>query len=145
MEGIVIPSIKPYKSRYEYNQANRLEKNNINFQYEQIVIPWKHPISCGVCNNCNSEDVCKNRTYTPDFWFPKSKLFVETKGRFTSTNRTDMSHITKQSEHEIRIVFMADNYCTKKKGMRYSRWCDLHGIKYAIGSIPLEWVEEDKC
>ena len=136
--------IRPYKSRYEFNQAVRLEKNGINFEYEPMQFNWVQPLINGVCTRCDSEDVVKLRKYTPDFWFPKSKIFVETKGKFTPENRTAMAEICKQSPHEIRMVFMTDNWLTKKHGMRYSRWCELNGIECAIGSIPLEWVENDK-
>lgn len=136
-------SIKPYKSRYEYLQATRLEKNNINFEYEPFAIKYREPVLNARCESCSEEDVTKQRSYTPDFWFPKSKILVETKGKFTSENRTRMMHVAQQSPHEIRMVFMRDNYLTKKHGMRYSRWCELQGIECAIGSIPLEWVEAD--
>lgn len=149
MEDNVIPRRrvtaipKPYKSRYEYNQAMRLEKNGINFEYEEHKIGWYQTVVGGHCPSCGESPVVKLRSYTPDFFFPNSEIFVETKGRFTSENRTFMEQIVKQADYEIRMVFMADNYCTKKKGMRYSRWCELKGIQYAIGSIPLEWVEAD--
>ena len=136
--------IRPYKSRFEYNQAVRLEKNGINFDYEPVQFDWVAPVVNGLCNACESTDIWKQRKYTPDFWFPKSKLFVETKGKFTPENRTAMSNICAQSPHEVRMVFMTDNWLTKKHGMRYSRWCELNGIECAIGSIPLEWVELDK-
>ena len=132
-----------YKSRYEYNQANRLTKNGVNFEYEKHKIIWEEAVQKGLCVECDSNRVVKLRSYTPDFYFPKSNIFVETKGRFTSQNRTFMSQIIEQSDTEMRMVFMADNYCTKKKGMKYSRWCELNSIEYAIGSIPLEWVEAD--
>jgi len=136
-------SIAPYKSRYEYNQAVRLEKNGVYFEYEKHKIIWEQAVQKGLCVECGHDKVIKLRSYTPDFWFPKSELFVETKGRFTSENRTFMNQIAQQSDKEIRMVFMADNYCTKKKGMKYSRWCELNDIEFAIGSIPLEWVEAD--
>jgi hypothetical protein len=55
-----------------------------------------------------------------------------------------MACIAEQSPEEVRMVFMTDNWLTKKHGMRYSRWCELNNITCAIGSIPLEWVEADR-
>ena len=134
----------PYKSKYEELQAARLEDNNINFEYEPIQLDWVEIVNHAYCGECYSEDVKKNRKYTPDFWFPKSKIFVETKGKFTPEARTKMYQICYQSEYEVRMVFMRDNYLTRKHGMKYSRWCEIHDIKYAIGDIPIEWVEDDK-
>lgn len=138
LDGVV------YRSGFEKRQAERLKKNNINFEYETIQFPWKEPINNAECDQCGNKDIKKDRLYTPDFWFPKSQIFVETKGRFTAQNRTFMSHIVKYAPYEVRMVFMNDNWLSKKKSMSYSRWCELNGINCAIGAIPLEWVENDR-
>ena len=128
---------------YEFKQAARLTDAGIYFEYEPISFKYKQPVNNAVCNNCGEGDVVKIRSYTPDFYFPKSHLYVETKGKFTPEARTAMTHIVKYSPYEVRMVFMTDNWLSKKHSMRYSRWCELHDIKCAIGNIPLEWVSED--
>ena len=145
MEETVITKridIKPYKSMYEYRQANRLEEHGVSFLYENEHLSFLSKVVNGECAACDSKIVGKRREYTPDFYFPKVDIFVETKGKFTSEARTKFLEIVEQTSWDLRIVFMTDNYLTKKHGMRYSRWCELNNIKYAIGDIPLSWVEE---
>ena len=46
---------------------------------------------------------------------------------------------------DIRMLFMRDQWCTKKKRKRYSDWCNDHGIKFAFGtSVPLNWIKGGK-
>jgi len=137
-------NIAPYRSKYEFDQAKRLIANKINFEYEHIQFSWIEDVINSVCGDCNSKNIKKSRKYTPDFFFPKSKLLIETKGKFTPENRKYMAQIIKQSPYPLRMVFMRDNWLTRKKSMSYSRWCDLNGIEWAIGNIPLEWVAKDK-
>lgn len=138
-----IINIKPYKSMYEFRQAGRLILNNINFLYENEHLSFLSKVINGECALCDSKVVGKRREYTPDFYFPKSDIFIETKGKFTSEARTKFLEIVEQTSWDLRIVFMTDNWLTKRHSMRYSRWCELNNITYAIGDIPLEWVSED--
>ena len=145
MEEVVITKrvdIKPYKSMYEFTQAGLLTLNGINFEYEPHTLRYFVPVTSGECLSCKTNEVIRWRNYTPDFWFPKSKIYVETKGKFTSDARTSMAFIVDQGNN-VRMVFMHDNWISKKHSMRYSRWCELNNIEYAIGNIPLEWVSED--
>lgn len=107
--------------------------------------------------------MAKTRTYTPDFIIRprvlvkgtsrRSKkstgisddevLIIETKGLFTAANRTTMKLVAEyHPDLDIRMVFMRDNKIHKKSDMRYSDWCKRHGIPYAIGDIPEEWLKE---
>ena len=145
MEGVVIARVDifPYKSMYEFRQANRLMDNDVDFHYENQHLSYMSKVINGECKDCGSKFVGKRRSYTPDFFFPETEIYVETKGKFTSEARTKFLEIHQQSGWDLRIVFMTDNWLTKKHSMRYSRWCELNDIKYAIGDIPLEWVSED--
>jgi hypothetical protein len=134
----------PYKSKYEYEQATRLEEHSINFEYEAHTIDYHDTVQNGTCMDCGSTRIGVGRRYTPDFWFPNSNLYVETKGKFDRDNRRKMIAICEECDVEIRMVFMRDNWLTRKHGMKYSTWCDRYGITYAIGDIPLEWVNDDK-
>ena len=133
-----------FRSKYEQNQAAILINEGINFEYETVSMFYTQVVNKGECKDCGGTRVVKVRSYTPDFWFPESKIFVETKGKFTPENRTKMKDITEQSEHDIRMVFMADNWLTRKHGMRYSRWCELNDIQFAVGNIPLSWLDKDR-
>ena len=128
-----------FRSEYERRQAKRLVASNIPFLYEDFTMEYEGVIKNGWCNSCNSHDVAQLRMYTPDFYLVDTQIFVETKGKFDAPNRTKMKAVCQQSESDIRMVFMRDNWLTKKKKMNYSRWCEINGIHFAIGDIPIEW------
>ena len=93
----------------------------------------------GECLRCGSTNIGKHRIYTPDFHLQSTDIFVETKGKFDAQTRTKMKEVCEQSDKDIRMVFMRNNWLTRKHKMTYGRWCDLHGIKWAVGDIPLSW------
>jgi len=130
-----------FRSNYERSQAAKLVHDGVAFHYEQTQLGYKASVHNGECAVCGSSDVFSSRTYTPDFYFPATSIFVETKGKFDAETRTKMKEIITQSDKDIRMCFMRDNYMTKKKKMKYSRWCELNDIKYAVGNIPEEWIK----
>ena len=129
-----------YRSEYERRQAIRLTEAGVNFEYETKQIQYTQSVYNAVCMDCGSSHCHSVRLYSPDFYFPQSGIFVETKGKFDAPSRTKMIDVCNQSEEDIRMVFMRDNWLTRKHGMKYSRWCELKGIEYAIGDIPLSWA-----
>lgn len=129
------------RSEYERRQANRLIANGVVFLYESIQMGYEGAVTNGFCADCNSPNVLTKRLYTPDFYFPDTEIFVETKGKFDAPNRTKMKQVCGQGSEDIRMVFMRDNWLTRKKKMSYSRWCTINDIQYAVGDIPLEWVK----
>lgn len=129
-----------FRSRYELAQAKRLEELNIPFDYECHIIEYLEDIGNGECLDCHSNNVAKGRVYTPDFYFPLTNIYVETKGKFDQEGRKKMKNVCTQTEEDVRMVFMRDNWLTRKHSMNYSRWCELNGIECAIGDIPLEWT-----
>lgn len=131
-----------FKSEYERRQAIRLIKNDVFFTYEEIEIKFLSEIRNAECLNCGGNTVGKHRVYTPDFFFPETKVFVETKGKFDATTRTKMREVCEQSDCDIRMVFMRDNWLTRKHKMTYGRWCDINNIKWAVNDIPLDWCRK---
>jgi len=128
-----------FRSEYERRQARRLLKNNISFLYEHQQLSFMADVRNARCRSCDSTDCVQLRSYTPDFYLTETGIFVETKGKFDAPNRTKMKQVCRQSDEDIRMVFMRDNWLTKKKKMNYSRWCEINDITCAIGDIPLEW------
>jgi len=128
-----------YRSQYEANQAKILIKEKINFEYETKILEFAEPLRGGTCLDCGGSSVAKSRIYTPDFYFPDTNIFVELKGKFDSATRSKMRWVTEQCEEDVRMVFMRDNYLSRKHKMTYSRWCEINGITFSIGNIPLEW------
>jgi len=117
-----------YRSGLEASIAKQIKSREGKAAYEVEKIRFVQP--------------AKNRTYTPDFKL-KNGLYVETKGRFTVSDR--MKHLyIKDSNPNIEIRFVFTNPQAKLyKGAKstYADWCDKYGFKYAKGEIPEEWFE----
>lgn len=72
-------------------------------------------------------------------------MYIETKGYFRPEDRKKLLSVVKNNPNiDLRILFQQDNYLTKAKTSRYSDWAEKKGFKWAVGSIPDEWLEEIK-
>lgn len=108
-----------YRSNFEFNFAKSLESNNIDYSYEEDKL--KYVRAC---------------TYTPDFKI--GNLYVETKGRFTTQDRSKMILVKQQNPGiQIIIVFMNPNI-TLRKGSKttYWQWADKNNFL---------WTTQDKA
>ena len=76
------------------------------------------------------------KVYIPDFIVYDrrgNKIYIEAKGRFTSSDRTKMLRVKEQNPTlDIRLVFMQDNYLTKKKIRRYTEWATDNGFPCSV-------------
>lgn len=119
-----------YRSGLEDDNAKRLKKLKVPFEYEKHKINWLDS---------------KTRKYTPDFLLPNG-ILIETKGRFVVADRRKHLEIKKQHPWlDIRFVFTNPNAkLSKVSNTTYAQWCNRHGFKYAKQEIPKEWIEERK-
>ena len=87
-----------------------------------------------------------NGSYTPDFVidFPSGhRMYIEAKGYLRGHDIVKLIAVkTCYPDMDLRIVFQKDNKMPRRKTMRYSDWAENLGIPYAIGEIPLEWLED---
>lgn len=114
-----------YKSKFERETAEFLRTKLIAFQYEPTRLTYM-----------------REHTYTPDFKL-QNGIFIETKGRFTSSDRTKMLAVKLNHPRlDIRMCFMRDNYLYKGSKTKYSDWCKMHDIKYCIKEIPKAWLKK---
>ena len=121
-----------YRSNFEVDFASDLIRRGVSFDYEPDTYSY----------------VPKTTTYTPDFYFPEHKFYVETKGFFAPEDRT--KHLTFRAQHpniDVRFVFAnCDNKLTKNAKMTYAQWCSRHGFLYSNKIIDETWLvkqEED--
>ena len=118
----------PYRSKFEVKVAADLGKRKIDFQYEKVSFDY----------------VPKIRNYTPDFYLPESKIYIETKGRLTTNDR--VKHLLIKDQYpdlDIRFVFVnADNKISRTSKTTYANWCDRHKFLWAESLVPMEWLNE---
>ena len=111
---------KKTRNPFELGLERQLKKAKVTYKYESERIPY-----------------VLARHYIPDFiiYTQTGKVYIEAKGYFRPEARAKMVAVKKLNPHlDIRIVF----YASKKKDIR---WAIRHGFRYAIGTIPGEWLE----
>ena len=116
-----------YKSKFESTIADQLLGEGMPFRYE--LYSYEYELV---------------KWYTPD-WFLANGMVIESKGKFTSADRT--KHLAIREAHpdlDIRFVFMRDNFLRKGSKTRYSDWCNKHDFLYAIGEVPRKWLKRKK-
>jgi Phage endonuclease I len=120
-----------YRSGLEEKIAQDLLDAGVSFEYESRVINYIKPE--------------KAARYTPDFNL-ENGIIVETKGRFLTPDRQKMLLVKHQHpDLDIRFVFSRSaTRIGKKSKTTYAMWCEKNGFKYADGSIPQAWLNEEK-
>lgn len=133
------------RSKFESRVAKLLTKEGVKFEYEPFQIEYHSKVRGGFCGDCESKGVLKSQWYTPDFWIPGHDAIIETKGRFTSKDRTKMIDLVEAwPNYKFYMWFMTDNKIHKKSKTRYSDWCEANGISYHIGEEVPEWLDKIK-
>lgn len=142
-----------FRSGFEADVAKELEALNIRYFYEDpnhCAFTYTKNVIKGRCQDCGSDEVFSNHTYTCDFCISVDGcpyMYIETKGRFTASDRAKMEQVLKANPYrDIRILFQYDGKATPKRS--YTEWCAWKGIKCAVIDrrnkryIPKEWLEE---
>lgn len=135
---------KDFRSNFEFNIARVLATKGIKFEYESKSYEYTKKVYRPVCLECGSKKVVSTHKYTPDFFLPNG-IVIETKGKVTPSVRTNLLEIHEAMQEQgvdWRLVFMRDNWLTKKRTKRLSEWAEDNGIKYFVGRIPDEWLKE---
>lgn len=117
------------RSGLEEKVTEQLVKAGVSYEYETVKIPYIVPAS--------------PHKYTPDFILHNG-VIVETKGRFLVDDRH--KHLLIQEQHpdlDIRFVFSsASTKIATGAKTTVVQWCQKYGFKYAIKTIPAEWLVE---
>jgi DNA-directed RNA polymerase subunit RPC12/RpoP len=130
-----------YRSGAERRFAEDLERRGIKFEYEKEKWPYLSRVRGGLCSDCGSKFVYKNRYYVPDFYIVDLDFYVEIKGRLTSKDRTKYKDVVlHNNERDLRFIILANNKLSKQSTTRYGDWMESEGLVYAIGGIlPTSW------
>jgi len=134
-----------YRSGYEDKVAAYLDSLGIKYEYESYSFGYTSKVRTGVCGNCGSSNIVKERWYTPDFFLPNG-IIIEAKGYFKPTHRkTILDAINGDNELTVDNLYLLFQRNNKygRADKRYSDWCEQHSINYAIslnGEVPKEWI-----
>jgi hypothetical protein len=129
------PSIQ-YRSRYEESLGTYLAGHGIPFYYEKekfsILVPGTTGHACG---KCGAKTILRTTSYTPDFFLPVPRVYVETKGKLDARGRKALLAFKAQYPHaRLIVLFQKDNWVTKSHKHRYSEWADMNNIEWAVGN-----------
>jgi hypothetical protein len=107
-----------YRSKFELTFANKLKELGLKAEYESEKIHYIQPE--------------KVRMYNPD-WTIRKGIYIETKGRFTATDRAKMLFVIKSNPFiTFYMIFQNSNVTLSKVSKTtYGQWCDKNGIEWA--------------
>src|SRR5210317_134905 len=137
------PHLGQMRSKFERTIAKTLHSRGVKYEYEAYQFPYTEPLrkNRAKCAECGSRDLVRMGWYTPDFWLPKSGLFIETKGRFTAADRRKMVSVTEGNpDDRFVMLFMRDNKIHKRSSTTYTEWCTANGIECAVLEPKEEWL-----
>jgi len=123
-----------YRSGLELKVADQIKEAKYPVNYETETLQYIVPQ--------------KNSKYTPDFIFTKKNgilMYIETKGRWTSTDRQKMKNILASNpDIDLRIIFQNPNQkISKGSKTTYEAYALKIGIKHvAKKDMPTEWFNE---
>lgn len=123
-----------YKSGLEHTVADWIKTTPYDLKYETEIIHYIVPE--------------RKAKYTPDFVFVKRNgqfMFIETKGRWTTADRTKMKHVLQSNPGvDIRMVFQNPTQrLSKTSKTTYAAYALKLGINHvAKKDIPEEWLTE---
>ena len=123
-----------YKSGLELTVSEQIKSTEYDLKYETEILNYIVPE--------------RKAKYTPDFVFIKKNgefMFIETKGRWTTADRTKMKHVLASNPGiDIRMVFQNPNQkLAKTSPTTYEAFAKKLGIQHvAKKDIPAEWLEE---
>ena len=123
-----------YKSGLELNISEQIKQTDYELRYETETLNYTIPE--------------RKAKYTPDFVFVKRTggiMYIETKGRWTTVDRTKMKHVLQSNPGiDIRMVFQNPNQkLSKTSPTTYEAFARKLGIQHvAKKEIPEEWFAE---
>ncbi|NBQ96906.1 MAG: endodeoxyribonuclease [Microbacteriaceae bacterium] len=123
-----------YKSGLELEISEQIKKSEYELRYETETLTYTVPE--------------RKAKYTPDFVFVKrngATMYIETKGRWTTADRTKMKHVLQSNPGiDIRMIFQNPNQKLSKTSLTtYETYARKLGIVHvAKKDIPAEWMSE---
>lgn len=130
------------RSGFERKLRERLDAEGVKYEYEADTFAITVPVGGKVnCPNCGPVVAEKASRYTPDFFF--ENWIIEAKGKFTAKDRKRLLALIKEWGYSFQfgILFMRDNWMTKRKVQRYTDWCKANDIPCAVGWFKPEWLK----
>lgn len=111
------------RNKFELRINRQLKRSKIPYGYEVERIPY-----------------VLARHYQPDFILTTElgKVYIECKGYLRTEDKAKLKAVKQQHpEMDLRILFYGDRTSREKDQIR---WATKNGFRYAVHSIPKEWL-----
>ena len=120
-----------YRSGFERLVAQSLKQRKAKVVYEPKKIPFTQPE--------------KTRTYTPDWLFVDTGIYVETKGRLTKADRDKLVWVKNQHPDLQIVILFQDAEVPIRRGSKttFGDWATKNGFEWADfdAGIPRRWYK----
>lgn len=124
-----------------------LDERGVLYEYEPRSFPITTPVPRLKCPDCGAA-ITRRTRYTPDFLIRKGaqEVYIEAKGKFTPNDQRRVlafyeEHVKGKPGVRFYMLFMRNDWLTKKHKNRNTDWCRKNGINCGVGdSIPEEWI-----
>ena len=131
-----------FASKFEQTIYEQLRKAGAKPEYEPETFDYERRTQRTYCRSCGSKATYRKARYTPDFRIGKG-IYIEAKGYLKAENRAKMEDfLSSNAGFDLRFVFGADNWLTRKRLKRYSDWAVSLGVPYALKEVPQSWIDE---
>ena len=117
-----------FRSHFECDVAEDLNRRRVRWTYEDLTLLYSIP-----------------HIYTPDFVVTtdSGRVFVlEAKGYFKPEDRRKILVVKQEHPNmDLRLLFQRASVPIRKGSKTtYGTWADKHGIPWAEGVVPKEWL-----
>ncbi len=128
-------------SDFEVIIVDDLIERGVQYEFHPGPFVYHRPCRGGFCLDCDSNNVRKGATYTPDLYLPDSDIYVELKGgSMTRASRGRLIDFCRTGEVQLHFLFR-DNRTIKGTKKRHIEWAESLGCVAATGlRIPDEWL-----
>jgi excinuclease UvrABC helicase subunit UvrB len=113
-----------FRSVFERTLDTQLKSSGVAYDYEKAKVPY-----------------ILSYNYIPDFYIPKTGIYIEAKGYLRSADQIKMRAVKRQHPNlDIRFVFMEATKKVPYTKSTHAQWAERHGFPWAEGRIPEEWL-----
>jgi hypothetical protein len=133
-----------FASRFEQAIYEQLKKAGLKPEYEPETFSYERRTKQTYCRACGSKSTYRKAKYTPDFRIGEG-IYIEAKGYLKAEVRAKMEDfLSSNAGFDLRFIFGADNWLTRKRLKKYSDWARSLGVPYALKEVPESWIQEAK-
>lgn len=130
-------------SEFEVMIVDDLIARGVPYEFHPGPFQYSRKVRGGYCLDCDSNNVRKGATYTPDLYLPGPDIYIELKGgSMTQASRGRLVDFCKTGEVPIRFLFRDNRPIFAGSKTKHVPWAERQGCIAAVGTqVPEEWLK----